>query len=126
MPISSDIPVYDLGDVVPLGNATWIAGSGPFTDANGAAANPTSATITVQPPTGSSITYSWPTGTPALEQQTGNIPGVTPPTAVGPGRFYANQLASAAGLWHYRLRGVGAVEQLDEGRFLVRASTIPL
>lgn len=129
MPITEDIPEYDLGDVVPLGNATWITGSGPFTDINGAPTNPTSVTITVQPPAESEISptiYYWPSGTPAVEQQTGDIPGVEPPTAVGPGRFYANHKVLAAGLWHYRLRGIGAVEQLDEGRFWVTPSTIPL
>lgn len=129
MPVTSEIPEYDLGDVVPLGNATWITGSGPFTDINGEPTNPTSATVTVQPPPESGanpVTYSWPTGTPALEQQTGNVPGSSPPVAVGPGRFYANHKVLFPGLWYYRLKGVGAVEQIDEGRFWVKPSTIPL
>jgi hypothetical protein len=129
MPITSEVPEYDLGDVIPLGNATWIVGSDPFTDESGAPTNPTSITITVQPPEESGVnptTYFWPGGTPAAIQQTGNVPGVTPPVAVGPGRFYVNHPLLFSGLWHYRLRGIGAVEQVDEGRFWVKPSTIPL
>jgi hypothetical protein len=129
MPISSEIPVYDLGEVVPLGNATWIEGAGPFVNEAGEPTNPTAAILTVQPPPESGanpVNYYWPSGTPALEQQTGNVPGSDPPEPVGAGRFYQNVTATFAGMWEYRLRGTGNVEQIDYGRFLVRPSRIPL
>jgi hypothetical protein len=114
MPISADVPKYQIMDVVPLGNPTWIEGAGAFTDVAGTATNPTSATLTVVPPPESEVnptTYSWPAGTPALAQEAA-------------GRFYANHRVTVPGLWHYRLAGVGNVEQADEGRFWVEPSQV--
>lgn len=129
MPITSEVPVYDVGEVVPIGNATWIEGAGPFVNLAGVPTNPTTVTITLFPPVesqASPTTYFWPSGTPAAEQQTGDIPGSEPPEPVGAGRFFANHPSLFSGMWHYRLRGTGAVEQLDEGRFWVRPSSVPL
>lgn len=84
---------YDIGDEVRLSVA--------FTDAAGAAADPTTVTCTVRKPDGSTLT---PTAT-----STGST-----------GAYRADIQPDQTGNWYYRFAGTGALVAAEEGQFYVR------
>lgn len=101
------ITSFDIGDQPRLGNHA-ASGASAFTDAAGTATDPgTSVTLQVDKPTGASTTYTY-SGSPALFKE-------------ATGRFYVNVTLDVAGLWSYRLLGVGtSVQTAAEGQLHVR------
>ena len=89
---------YDKGDLVRL-TAT-------FTNSAGVATDPTTVTCRVKSPTTTTV-YTYNPGT-VLKDSTGV--------------YHLDVSASAVGQWYYRWEGTGAVEQADEGTFVVEAS----
>lgn len=89
---------YDKGDLVRL-TAT-------FTNSAGVATDPTAVTCQVKSPS-ATTTYTYNPGTVVKDST---------------GVYHLDVSASAAGQWWYRWEGTGAVEQADEGTFVVEAS----
>lgn len=77
-----------------------------FTDADGAPANPTTVTCTVESPAGTETTYT-----------SASTPAITNPST---GAFQLILTADQAGRWWYRWAGTtGAATPVDEGQFEV-------
>jgi hypothetical protein len=80
-----------------------------FTDANGAAANPTTVTCKVEKPDGTETTYT-----------STSTPSITNPST---GTFQLIVTASQSGMWAYRWEGVtGSTTAIDEEQFTVVGS----
>jgi hypothetical protein len=90
---------YDKGDLVRV-TAT-------FTNSAGAATDPTAVTCRVKSPTATTV-YVYGTDAALVKDATGV--------------FHLDVSAATAGQWYYRWEGTGAVEQADEGAFVVTAS----
>ena len=94
---------YDVGDLVRV--------SLPFTDAIGAAADPTTVRGRFRDPSGAVTTYLFGTDSELVKDSTGNYHFELSPTA--------------SGEWRYRGEGTGAVQAAAEARFIVRATAFP-
>ncbi len=92
---------YDLGDQVRLSAA--------FTDADGAAVDPTVVTVKYSDPTGSVTDLDY-----------GVDLAVTRTTT---GAYYVDFVPHTAGTWRYRWESSGAVTAAAEGEFQVRRSS---
>jgi hypothetical protein len=94
--------VYDRGDLIML--------FANFTNAAGAATNPTTVVLKTRDPAGLVVTRG----------------GVTNPTT---GRFEyqlsLTVLDAQSGQWSYWWQGTGVVQQVEEGQFKVRESVFP-
>ena len=78
----------------------------------GALVDPTTLTLTVQPPTGAAVVYAWPSGTLT---RTVDASGMACPV----GAFTQEILATAAGVWSYKIRSTGAARGGASGQFTV-------
>lgn len=101
----------NVGDMFRFGNplvdpVTGVALAAPPTafTTNGAAADPTTVTLTVKRPDGTIATYGYPSPGSA---------GTLTREAVG--RFYADILLDQPGGWVYELAGTGAVATVEQG-----------
>lgn len=83
---------YDVGDVATV--------TASFTNAAGAAADPTTVTLVVQAPDGTQTTPT--------------------PTSAVVGTWTADVSVTQAGTWWYRFEGTGAIQTAGEGMFRVR------
>lgn len=110
---------YDLSDAVRVGNCSTAVNVRapddwePFTNEQGAAADPTEVTLTVTKPSGTQLVYVWPTpgaGEDALERESvGRFSVVLPPL-------------DEAGTWKYVLAGTGDVVASQTYAFTVRTA----
>lgn len=92
---------YDKGQSVKLSTS--------FTDANGAAANPTTVTCQVEKPDGTETTYT-----------SATTPAVTNPST---GTYQLVIVADQSGMWSYRWEGTtGTTVAVDEQQFHVLGS----
>lgn len=92
---------YDKGQTVKLSTA--------FTDANGAAANPTTVTCKVEKPDGTETTYT-----------SVSTPAIANPTT---GTYTLLIVADQSGMWSYRWEGTtGTTVAVDEQQFAVNGS----
>jgi hypothetical protein len=87
---------YHVSDTIRLSCA--------FTDAGGAAADPTTVTLEVKDPSGNVTTLTVAAGQ-IIKASTGN--------------YYYDLAADEAGVWEYRWVGTGNVSQADQGAFNV-------
>jgi hypothetical protein len=99
----------DIGDVVRIGNPSVAPDAAPFTDQDGATADPTSVELVVVKPDRTSLHYGWPVA---------GADGLLTRESVG--RFYRDVPIDQAVTWRYRLQGTGAVTAAAEGSFRVR------
>ena len=76
-----------------------------FTNANGAAADPTTVTLVLTKPDRTTNAYTW-----ALDQV----------KRESIGKFYYDLIPDQSGTWYYEWRGTGAVQAVDPGQFIVR------
>lgn len=101
MTVGGAVNSYDLGDQVRL--------SATFTDADGAAVDPTVITVKYADPTG------------AVTDLTYDVDLAV--TRDGDGTYYVDFVPTAAGTWRYRWESTGAVTAAAEGAFQVRRSS---
>lgn len=80
---------------------------------NGVATDPTEVTVLVKNPAGTVTTYTFGGGTVSRAAAGDYYVDLTIPTT-----------AAAEGRWCYAFRGTGVVIAADEGRFVVRRSTV--
>lgn len=106
--------VWDVGDVVTLGNCTAAVNARapaewePFANKLGAAADPTTVTLTVTKPDGTTTVYT---------------AGGTPPLALtreSIGRYWVDVALDQAGVWTWVLAGTGAVATSQTYAFRVQ------
>lgn len=104
------ITSYDVGDQPRIGNHA-ASGAAAFTDTSGVTTDPATVTLRVVEPNGDSTIYQY-SGSPALFKETA-------------GRYYVDILLDTAGMWSYRLLGVGTqVQTAAEGQLHVRKSLV--
>jgi len=94
---------YDVGDLVRVALA--------FTDALGAAADPTTVQGRFRDPSGAITTYVFGTGSELVKDSTGN--------------YHFELSTTASGEWRYRGEGTGAVQAAAENRFTVHVTAFP-
>jgi hypothetical protein len=78
---------------------------------DGAATDPTAATLTVTSPANASTVYSWPPGSPAL-------------TRTGTGAFTEDVICNEAGDWTYLWEGTGTASDAQAGSWTVYETTL--
>jgi hypothetical protein len=108
----------DIGDMIRFGNAGGAENqdgstAAAFTDLTGAAADPTTVTLTILKPDGTQLIYGWP-GAGA----DGTL------TRESAGRFYMDVEIDQSGKWQYRLAGSGVVTAASEGRLRVQRQRV--
>jgi hypothetical protein len=96
----TDIDQYALGTIVTV--------YGDF-DVASVPTDPGSTTLTVQDPAGGETTYTYP---------------ASPIVRDSAGRFHADLVPDAAGIWKYRWAGVGLADGASEGQFYIEASFV--
>jgi hypothetical protein len=110
----------DIGDAIRFGNAridptTGVALASPplAFHVAGVDTDPTTVTLTIQRPDGTQLDYRWPSA---------GLDGTLVRESVG--RFYADVLINQSGNWRYKLRGTGAVAQVEESSLRVQSSHV--
>lgn len=93
--------IYDVGDLARL--------SAVFTDAAGAAIDPTVVKLAYQPPGGSVTTLTY---------------GTDPIIKDSAGHYHADLSVTASGAWYYRWYSTGTGQAAEEGVFEVRARAV--
>lgn len=91
---------YDLGDLVRISAA--------FSDANGAALNPTAVYCKVKNPNGTITAYTYGTDAALVRASTGS--------------YYVDVDANTAGVWKYRFHSTGTGQAAAESWFTVEES----
>lgn len=115
--------VFDVGDLVRLGNHTPSAAEtaagvvrDPFFNVAGAVADPATVTLQVQRPAGTALVYGWPVA--------GADGSLTREGAAGSGRFHVDVTLNTPGLWRWRLSSTGDPTTAEEGALYVRPRTV--
>ena len=110
----------NIGDVYRFGNPLEDPATGQPLAAppgafrtDGADADPTTVTLTVQRPDGTQLVYGWPSA---------GADGTLVREAAG--RFYADIPLDQAGTWAYKLRGTGTVAAVEEATLRVERGKV--
>jgi len=109
------IVVFDVGDLVRLGNPSTDTESDPFRNISGVATDPDTVTVRVKRPHGTDFVLGWPSA-----GANGNLIHETV------GRFYGDYAVQPGetGLFSWLFAGTGAVETSQMGLFYVRWSPV--
>ncbi len=111
------VPIVDVGDLLRIGNPSTTVGASAFTNATGAATDPTVVELRVRRPSGVVTVYVYGRALAGAEAALTKEAGQT-------GRFYADVSMDTAEAWYWRLSSTGAVQAAHEGSIWVRPSMV--